>query len=61
MALNLAYDVITKKKTVEEARKAYGEMVKQAMMGNKPEYMKKLQFSSNMNAADPDMNTIEKI
>ncbi|MEO6219516.1 MAG: hypothetical protein ABIO81_03745 [Ginsengibacter sp.] len=61
LALNLAYDVITKKKTVEEARKAYGEMVKQAMMGNKPEYMMKLQFSSDMNAADPDMNTVDKM
>lgn len=58
LALNLAHDVITGKKSVEEARKSYGEMVKQAMAGNKPEYMKKLMFTSNMNAADPDMNTI---
>jgi len=58
LALNLAHDVITGKKSVEEARKAYGEMIKMAMSGNKPEYMKKLMFSSNMNAADPDMNTV---
>lgn len=58
LALNLAHDVITGKKSVEEARAAYGEMIKQAMSGTKPEYMKKLMFSSNMNAGDPDMNTI---
>jgi hypothetical protein len=58
LALNLAYDVITGKKSVEEARKAYGEMIKMAMSGNKPEYMKKLIFSSNMSAPDSDMNTI---
>ena len=58
LALNLAHDVITGKKTVEEARKAYGEMIKMAMDGNKPDYMKKLMFSPDMNAADSDMNTI---
>lgn len=58
LALNLAHDVITGKKSVEEARKSYGEMIKQAMSGNKPEYMKKLMFSSNMNAPDSDINTI---
>ncbi len=61
LALNLAHDVITGKKSVEEARKAYGEMVKQAMSGTKPEYMKKLMFNSDMNAPDPDMNTIDKM
>ncbi|MDQ6755492.1 MAG: hypothetical protein M3004_01005 [Bacteroidota bacterium] len=58
LALNLAYDIITGKKNVAEARNAYGEMIKQAMSGNKPEYMKKLMFSSNMNAPDSDVNTI---
>ncbi len=58
LALNLAHDVITKKKSVEEARTAYGEMIKQAMSGNKPEYMKKLMFSSEMNAPDSDISTI---
>lgn len=58
LALNLAHDVITGKKSVEEARKSYGDMIKQAMSGNKPEYMKKLLFSSNMNSPDTDVNTI---
>lgn len=59
LALNLAHDVITGKKSVEEARKSYGEMVMQAKAGNKPEYMKKLMFSSNMSAPDSDVNTIK--
>ncbi len=58
LALNLAHDVITKKKSVEEARQAYGDMIKQAMSGNKPEYMKKLMFTSEMNSPDSDVNTI---
>lgn len=58
LALNLAHDVITGKKTVEEARKSYGEMIKMAMGGNKPDYMKKLMFSPEMNAADSDVMTI---
>ena len=58
LALNLAHDVITGKKTVEEARKAYGDMIKQAMSGDKPDYMKKLMFDHNGNAADSDMMTI---
>lgn len=58
LALNLAYDVLTGKKTVEEARKAYGENIMQAMKGNKGEYMKKLLFTPQTNAADSDMNTI---
>ncbi len=58
LALNLAHDIITGKKSVEEARKAYGDMIKQAMSGNKPDYMKKLMFTSDMSAPDSDMNTI---
>jgi len=61
LALNLAHDVITGKKTVKEARKSYGNMIMQAMKGNKPEYMKKLLFNSNMNAPDSDMNTIGNV
>ncbi len=58
LALNLAHDVITGKKSVAEARKSYGEMIMQAMKGNKPDYMKKLMFTPMMDAADSDMNTI---
>ena len=58
LALNLSYDIITGKKTVAEARKAYGEIIMAAMNGNKSEYMMKLMFSSNMSSPDSDVNTI---
>ena len=57
LALNLANDIITGKKTVEQARTAYGDIVKQKMNGGNPEYMQKLTFSPQPNAADPDKNT----
>ncbi|MBC7826623.1 MAG: hypothetical protein H7122_02670 [Chitinophagaceae bacterium] len=58
LALNLAYDVITGKKSVEEARDAYGKIVSDAMKGQKSDYMKKLMFTNDMSAADPDKTTI---
>lgn len=57
LALNLANDIITGKKSVDEARKVYGDIVKEKMNGGNPEYMQKLSFSSQPNAADPDKNT----
>ncbi len=57
LALNLANDIITGKKSVEQARTAYGDIVKEKMNGGDPEYMKKLTFSFQPNAADPDKNT----
>ena len=57
LALNLANDIVTGKKTVEEARKAYGDIVKEKMNGGNPEYMAKLTFSAQQTAGDPDENT----
>lgn len=57
LALNLAHDIITGKKTVEQARTSYGEIVKEKMNGGNPMYMQKLSFSTQPNAADPDKNT----
>lgn len=58
LALNLAHDIITGKKTVEEARTAYADIIKEKMSGKDPDYMKKLQFNVETNvAADPDVNT----
>ena len=57
LALNLAHDIITGKKTVAQARKAYGDMVKEKMNGGNPEYMQKLIFASENNTADADINT----
>lgn len=57
LALNLAHDIITGKKSVDEARKAYGDIIKEKMNGGDPEYMKKLTFEPQKNAGDPDKNT----
>ena len=57
LALNLANDIITGKKSVEEARKAYGDIVKEKMNGANPLYMQKLTFAVQENTADPDINT----
>jgi starvation-inducible outer membrane lipoprotein len=58
LALNLAHDIITGKKTVEEARAAYGKIVMDAKNGQKSDYMKKLMFNANMSAPDPDVVTV---
>ncbi len=57
LALNLANDIITGKKTVASARKAYGDIVKLKMKGGNPLYMAKLTFTPKLNTADPDKNT----
>ncbi len=57
LALNLANDIVTGKKSVEEARKVYGDIVKEKMNGGNPEYMQKLTFAPHSNAVDPDKNT----
>lgn len=57
LALNLAHDIITGKKTVAQARKAYGDIVKEKMNGGNPEYMQKLTFKAQPSAGDPDKNT----
>lgn len=61
LALNLAVEIINGEKSVEEARKAYGEAVKQEMSGNMPEMAKSLQFEparSMQEAGDPDKATV---
>lgn len=58
LALNLAHDIMNGKKTVEEARTAYADIIKEKMSGKNPDYMKKLQFEVETKAAaDPDVNT----
>jgi hypothetical protein len=60
LALNLAHDVITGKKSVEQARSEYGKIVLEKANGGDPEYMKKLMFSPSPNSEDPDKNTTGK-
>lgn len=60
LALKLAHDVVMSKKTVKQARKAYGEAIQMAMAGNKPDIMKRLMFEPmKSGAADPDVMTIK--
>jgi hypothetical protein len=54
LALNLANDVITSKKTVQEARNAFSNIVKQKIKGENPAYMQQLNFFTHDNAPDPD-------
>ena len=44
LTLNLDHDIVTGKKSVEEARKAFGEIVVQDVMGKHPAYVEALQF-----------------
>jgi hypothetical protein len=44
LALNLADDIVSGRKDVETARKAYGEAVQARRAGNPPEIMQKLVF-----------------
>ncbi len=44
LTLNLNHDIVTGKKSVAEARKAFGDIVQQEMMGERPAYIEKLQF-----------------
>ena len=57
LALNLANDIVTGKKSVDQARKEYGETIKEKMNGGNPAYMQKLTFSMQSNVSDPDQNT----
>jgi hypothetical protein len=57
LAINLAHDIVTGKKTVEQARSAFATIVKEKMNGVNPAYMRKLSFTPETNTADPDKNT----
>jgi predicted outer membrane protein len=44
LTLNLDHDIVTGKKTVEEARRAFGEIVQQDVTAKHPPYVEALQF-----------------
>jgi hypothetical protein len=54
LALNLANDVATGKKSVQEAREYYARAIKDLMAGKKDPYVQKLQFSPQQRTADAD-------
>jgi hypothetical protein len=61
LALNLAHDIITDKRTVEDARKAYAEKIKGHMKGQSDPYMEKLLFQvPKGDTGDPDVSVIKE-
>jgi hypothetical protein len=60
LALNLANDVATGKKSPEEAREQYAQTIKAVMAGKRDPYVQKLQFAAQQSAADPDKPAIMK-
>lgn len=57
LALNLAHDLVNELRTVEEARDAYGKLLRDKMSGGDPALMKDLTFGTLDDSADPDINT----
>jgi hypothetical protein len=60
LALNLAHDIVTGEKTVEEARAAYAQAVAALQRGERPLYTQGLQFRPPVAraAGDPDVAVI---
>jgi hypothetical protein len=54
LALNLANDIVTGKKGVQEAREYYARAISDLMAGKKDPYVQKLQFSQQQRTADAD-------
>ena len=57
LALNLAHDIITNSKTVEQARDAFGKIIQEKMSGGNPMYMQKIMFTLQKDTGNPDKNT----
>lgn len=60
LALNLAQEVASGKRSVEDARRIYGEQIVAAAQGKPSSYTKELKVSSQMTAGDPDKTTLDK-
>jgi hypothetical protein len=59
LALNLAHDIINDRRSVEDARTAYGEKIKVFMQNEIDPYMEKLRFSlPTGDTGDPDESVI---
>jgi hypothetical protein len=57
LALNLAHDIITNSKTVEQARDAFGKIIQEKMSGGNPIYMQKILFTIQKDTTNSDKNT----
>ena len=55
LAINLAHDIVTERKSIEEARREYAETMQRMMAGQSPAYVQGLQFDlPEGNQRDPD-------
>lgn len=60
LALNLAHDIITDRRTVEDVRQAYAEKIKAFMQKEVDPYMEEFQFSlPTGETGDPDVTLIK--
>lgn len=60
LTINLAHDVVTDEKTVDEARQAFAEIAIKAEMGMEPDYTQGFQFDRPRgDQGDPDTVTID--
>jgi len=60
LSINLGHDIMTGRRTAEEARAFYTEAMKQMKDGNPPPYTQGFQFDlPRRNTADPDEPTME--
>lgn len=55
LALNLAHDVATGKKTVKEARAYYAKSAMDFMQGKMDPYVQELKFTTGGDTKDPDL------
>jgi hypothetical protein len=60
LALNLAHDIITGRKTVKEAREAYKQAMLDYRANKAVAYMEGLQFSPQFHTRDPDVRTLRE-
>src|SRR5690606_2862926 len=59
VAINLAHDIITGERTVEEAREEYTRLYQAYQNGEKPAYTQGFQFElPRGNTGDPDVETV---
>jgi hypothetical protein len=60
LAVNLAHDIVTGKRSVEDARAFYPKAVMAHLSKQPTPYTQKLQFAGKGNTADPDKTTVSQ-
>ena len=56
LAINLAHDIATGRRSVSDARLAYALIARDKLNGADPESMKQLSFTADLHTSDPDVN-----